>query len=114
MTKDCLEARNRALRIFAAELCGAEGELRISRRRLAELLGTDIVRAPDGFRIRFISRAETRIAMREIRLSQLASRALLDYLGHRGWCIGLMVPLWISRKGDAPMREDSIRRVLRG
>ena len=114
MTKAGIEARDRTLRIFAAELCDAPGELRISRRRLAELMGSDIVRAPDGFRLRFVSRRGSTLAVREIRLSQPASSALLDYLGHRGFCLGMEVPFWIGRKGDGRLRADSIRRILRG
>ncbi len=112
MTRAGILARNRALKIFASELCTAEGELHLTRRQLAELMGADLFRAADGFRIRFVTREGTRLAERQIRLSQGAARALLDYMEHRGFCMGMHVPFWISRKGEG-LREDSVRRLLR-
>ncbi len=114
MTQAGIRARNHALRIFAEELCTGLGELGLSRRQLAELLGSNIMRAADGYRVCFVCRNGSRLAERQIRLSQGAVQALMAYLQHRGFCLGMDVPFWVGRKGGKALRADSVRRILKG
>ena len=114
LTKEGLQARDEALRIFEQELCTGNGELSISRRQLAELMGSNIIRAADGYRVRWVSQDGRRWAERQIRLSHTAAQALMRYLQYRGFCLGMDVPFWIGRKGGKPLRADSVNRLLRG
>lgn len=114
LTKEGIQARDQALKIFADELCTGNGALSISRRQLAELMGSNIMRAADGYRVRWASQDGRRWAEHQIRLSHSAAQALMDYLQHRGFCLGMDVPFWVGRKGIKGLRADSVNRILRG